>query len=77
VGQFLVQFIPLGGSILSAIQQQRLDTSREYLIKAKSEKTITEIAFICGFNKPSTFAHYYKQRFGELPSQTLTNGLLS
>ena len=59
------------------IRMQRLDTSREYLIKAKSEKTITEIAFICGFNKPSTFAHYYKQRFGELPSQTLTNGLLS
>ena len=31
---------------------------------------------LCGFNKASTFAYYYKLRFNELPSITLARSLL-
>jgi len=55
------------------IRMQRLDTARERLIKADSRTTVTEVAFTCGFNKPSTFTYFYKLRFGELPSTTLAN----
>lgn len=55
------------------IRMLRLDSARERLINPSPGTTVTAIAFICGFNKPSTFAHYYKQRFRELPSTTLAN----
>lgn len=53
------------------VRMQRLATARKYLTKAVAGTTITTIALLCGFNKPSEFSHQYKLRFGELPSVTL------
>ena len=53
------------------VRMQRLATARDRLIKAVAGTTVTTVALLCGFNKPSEFSHQYKLRFGELPSVTL------
>jgi AraC-like DNA-binding protein len=58
------------------IRSQRLASARERLLQAVPGTTVTAVALICGFNKPSTFAHYYKLRFGEQPSTTLARSTL-
>lgn len=57
------------------VRLQRLETARAMLMKNSSTLTITAIALLCGFNKPSTFAQNYNLRFGELPSVTLARSL--
>jgi len=53
------------------VRVQRLETARSMLIRTGSSLTVTTIAFLCGFNKPSAFSYYYNLRFGELPSETI------
>lgn len=53
------------------VRVQRLETARSMLIKAGSNLTVTAIAFLCGFNRASTFSDDYRLRFGELPSETI------
>jgi AraC-like DNA-binding protein len=53
------------------VRTQRLETARSMLMKAGSSLSVTTTAFLCGFNKASTFAHDYRLRFGELPSETM------
>jgi len=36
--------------------------------------SVTEVALSCGFNHLSKFAKSYRERFGELPSETLAQG---
>ncbi len=54
---------------LSALREIRLDKARLDLI-AQSD-TITGVAYRWGFSNPGRFAQLYKDRFGELPSETL------
>ena len=58
------------------IRLQRLATARERLLNAVAGTTITAVSLLCGFNKASTFAYYYKLRFNEFPSITLARSLL-
>jgi AraC-like DNA-binding protein len=55
------------------VRVQRLDAARTMLRKVGSTLSVTATAFLCGFNKSSTFSHYYNLRFGELPSVTIAN----
>lgn len=54
------------------IRGRRLDRVRECLTdSACNIKSITELAFDYGFVHLGRFANFYKERFGELPSETL------
>lgn len=52
------------------IREQRLLRARNMLQQKTPEETITAIAVALGFPSHSVFSKYYKDRFGELPSQT-------
>lgn len=60
-----------GQSPMAFQREMRLRAVREELRLAQGERTVTDIAFGWGFLHPSQFAKLYRQRFGELPSQTL------
>lgn len=62
-----------GISPTAYIRNCRLDLARQHLLCKSNEKSITTIALDCGLSHLSKFAHYYKQRFGELPSETNAN----
>lgn len=56
------------------LRNVRLDTARLRLKRlGTGEATVTQIALECGFTHLSKFAAAYKDRFGELPSDTLRN----
>ena len=55
---------------MTYLKNVRLDLARMDL-KNKNNTTVTEIAMNCGFNHLSKFSIKYKERFGELPSETL------
>jgi transcriptional regulator GlxA family with amidase domain len=46
----------------------RLESARNLLVT--TFLSVKEVMFAAGFNDPSHFAHDYKARFGETPSQT-------
>ena len=50
------------------LRNQRLELARQKI--QQSDSHITDIALECGFTHPSKFSGYYKQRFGELPTET-------
>lgn len=60
-----------GCSPLQFLIQCRLDNAHVRLLAATSNDTVTAIAWQCGFIQPSVFAARYRERFGELPSETL------
>lgn len=60
-----------GCSPMQWVRDERLLLVRSLLINAHPWQTVTSIALECGFTKMSTFAQFYKNRFGELPSATL------
>jgi AraC-like DNA-binding protein len=49
----------------------RLDEAHRLLSAASPGHTTTAIAYDCGFGHLSEFAHDYRSRFGESPSETL------
>lgn len=51
------------------IRNVRLDNARRDLLAGKG--TVTEIALNCGYAHAGHFAGRYRERFGELPAQTL------
>ena len=54
------------------LRRERLRLARDTLTSANPDATtVTNVALDCGFTHFSRFAHYYKQRFGELPSESL------
>jgi AraC-like DNA-binding protein len=59
-----------GVSPMRFLKDLRLDAARDRLLHFGIDKTVTEIAFGCGFTHLGAFAADYKQRFGETPSQT-------
>jgi AraC-like DNA-binding protein len=54
------------------VRLERLALAHSRLAHAQFGTTVTEVALSCGFTKMSTFAYYYHNRFGELPSATLS-----
>lgn len=55
------------------LRNVRLDLARLRLSREGGASSVTDIALECGFTHLSKFAQAYKERFGELPSQTLKN----
>ena len=61
-------------SPMTYLRNVRLDLARLDLKNGNNAMTtVTEIAMNCGFNHLSKFTDRYKDRFGELPSETLRN----
>lgn len=59
-----------GESPHSYLKRIRLDRARSMLADTGAARTVTEVAFACGFNSLGHFARAYMKRFGELPSET-------
>lgn len=55
------------------LRQQRLYAARDLLLEANQHRKITEIAYDFNFASASEFTRYYRQEFGELPSETRRN----
>lgn len=60
----------LDSTIVQFIRERRLTIARERLESTNSDQTVTEIATASGFGHMSDFARLYRERFGELPSET-------
>ena len=56
-------------SPMGYLRNHRLDTARRALIDGR--ESVTDVAQECGFSHLGRFSASYKERFGELPSQTL------
>ena len=55
---------------MGRLREIRLDRARALLSAGDGTETIGEIATRCGMSHLGRFAHYYAQRFNELPSET-------
>ena len=53
------------------LRKQRLHAIRALLMKPTQQFKLTSLAYDYCFASPSDFARYYKQEFGELPSETI------
>jgi transcriptional regulator GlxA family with amidase domain len=54
------------------LRQVRLNRAREDLTQAHG--TVADTAYYWGFTNPGRFARAYRDRFGELPAETLKAG---
>ena len=66
----------LGISPQQYMIQHRLDQVRQEILQVRDVTTVTTIAFKWGFLHLGTFAARYRDRFGELPSETLRRSRL-
>ena len=57
------------------IRYERLALARARLAAAVPGTTVLAVALSCGFGNPGIFTRYYRQSFGELPSDTLGRAL--
>ena len=53
------------------LNQVRLDRAREMLLNSRGDKSVSTIAFECGFTHLGRFAESYRRRFGERPRDSL------
>lgn len=65
-----------GQSPMAYLRAVRLDRAHAELRRGAAEDgvSVTDVALSCGFNHLSKFAKAYRERFGELPSETLAQG---
>jgi AraC-like DNA-binding protein len=62
----------LGVSCMAYLRRLRLDHVRTELLRAgRGDIRVTDVAMRWGFFHPSRFAQQYRERFGELPSDTV------
>jgi AraC-like DNA-binding protein len=61
----------LGTTPLGWVRQARLALARRKLLQAGPQDSVTAVALSSGFSQLGRFAAQYRQRFGELPSETL------
>lgn len=61
----------LGTTPLGWVRRARLTLARQKLLQAGPQDSVTTIALSSGFEQLGRFAAYYREHFGELPSQTL------
>lgn len=52
------------------LKRLRLERARTMLADGGTSRSVTEVALLCGFHSLGHFARAYRQRFGELPSDT-------
>lgn len=52
------------------IRDRRLDAARSRLAEPHTDRTVTSVAFECGFTRLASFSKAYEARFGERPSAT-------
>lgn len=52
------------------IRARRLDAARSRLADPHTDRTVTSVAFECGFTRLASFSKAYEARFGERPSVT-------
>ena len=58
-----------GETVTQYIWSQRLEACRKQLIECRdTPRTLTEIAFDCGFRSPAHFSRAFRSRFGVTPS---------
>lgn len=57
-----------GPTLMQWVMERRLQAARSEL-QQRHGRSITEVAYACGFNSLSHFSRAYKQRFGTSPSQ--------
>ena len=60
-----------GYSPMVFAKQVRLRHARAILSTPTPDMSVTDVAYACGFSKPSSFAKEYGLTFGERPSETL------
>lgn len=60
-----------GYSPMDFVKRVRLTHARAMLDRPHEATSVTDVAFACGFGNLGHFANYYRQRFGEVPSETL------
>ena len=60
-----------GYTPMAFLKEQRLLRAHRKLINAPKKGSVSYIATACGFNDLSRFARFYRNRFGEYPSETL------
>ncbi|RJF76283.1 AraC family transcriptional regulator [Rhodopseudomonas palustris] len=60
-----------GYSPMAFAKSVRLNRAREMLLQGDPSRSVTSVAFACGFSNLGHFAHDYRQKHGELPSETL------
>ena len=60
----------LGTTPFAHLHDLRLDRIHDDLVHGRGV-TVTEVALSCGITHLGRFAAAYRERFGELPSQTL------
>ncbi len=62
---------------MAYLKSVRLELARQALMMSgKDAKTVTDVAFDCGFTHLSKFAQDYKARYGETPSATARVGTI-
>ncbi|WP_343079478.1 helix-turn-helix transcriptional regulator [Ostreiculturibacter nitratireducens] len=61
----------------AVLNAYRLDRARERLLMAGPGSRVSDIALDCGFSHFGRFSKSYRQRFGELPSETLHSAVHS
>ena len=59
-------------SPLTYIRNLRLDNARRLLLDGRCPLSVVDIGLRCGFSSLGHFARRYRERFGELPSATLS-----
>src|SRR5262245_9249117 len=62
-----------GYSPMEFVKHIRLQHARKMLTNAKSATTVTSVAFACGFGNLGHFAKDYRDKFGELPSRSISS----
>lgn len=61
-------------SPMTYLRNVRLDQAR-LILSANPAESVIDVAMACGFHSLGHFARRYRERFGELPSATLQEGL--
>ncbi|MEN0138843.1 MAG: AraC family transcriptional regulator [Rhodococcus sp. (in: high G+C Gram-positive bacteria)] len=65
----------VGLTPLAYVRKVRLDRVRDELIVLAGQRSVTDVAVQWGFVHLGRFSAYYKQQFGETPSDTVRNAL--
>ena len=61
----------MGMSPMEVLREERLERIRTELSAPRADTSVTEVAFRWGFNHLGRLAAFYRERFGESPSDTL------
>ena len=69
------EFRKTGHSPHAFLHGLRLDRARAALVAPTPETTVADVAHACGIAHLGRFSQYYRERFGECPSETVRRSL--